>query len=223
MWGEEEPSRRSAGQLRASRTCQPVRGIMLHPKPFWGNWWMRLVCLIYGHSWQYPWGPGRRRCAGCLRRERVARSGEWKVDRRPRVWWGSRPPHNERKQAKPRCGRVDLRPGQGLVCSHGRLKVEKASQRHWRSYGDAPLPTGEQALSKPFAAFPSWYLRLVCARCGQERMINEVHAPRRDLPLRTIIDRARHDGCGGRAGRAELLTGVAGASGRPVRRIVLDG
>jgi hypothetical protein len=31
----------------------------------------------------------------------------------------------------------------------------------------------------------------------------------------------RHDGCGGLPGRAELLTGVEGASSRPVRRIVL--
>jgi hypothetical protein len=31
----------------------------------------------------------------------------------------------------------------------------------------------------------------------------------------------RHDGCGGRAGNAELLSGVEGVSSRPVRRIVL--
>jgi hypothetical protein len=31
----------------------------------------------------------------------------------------------------------------------------------------------------------------------------------------------RHDGCGGRAARAELLTGIDGASSRLVRRIVL--
>jgi hypothetical protein len=30
----------------------------------------------------------------------------------------------------------------------------------------------------------------------------------------------RHDGCGGGAGRAELLTGINGVSSRPVRRIV---
>ena len=41
------------------------------------------------------------------------------------------------------------------------------------------------------------------------------------MPIRTILDRMRHDGCGGRAGRAELITGVEAASGRPVRRIVL--
>ena len=39
--------------------------------------------------------------------------------------------------------------------------------RNWRSYGDAPLPTGAEALDQPFAAFPSWYLRIVCARCGR--------------------------------------------------------
>jgi hypothetical protein len=30
----------------------------------------------------------------------------------------------------------------------------------------------------------------------------------------------RHDGCGGRKGRAELLTGIEGVSSRPVRKIV---
>jgi hypothetical protein len=30
----------------------------------------------------------------------------------------------------------------------------------------------------------------------------------RQMLIRDIIDRMRHDGCGGRAGRAELLTGV---------------
>ena len=28
-------------------------------------------------------------------------------------------------------------------------------QRHWRSYGNDPLPTGAEALDEPFAAFPS--------------------------------------------------------------------
>jgi len=31
----------------------------------------------------------------------------------------------------------------------------------------------------------------------------------------------RHDDCGGRAARMELLTGIEAASSRPVRRIVL--
>ena len=42
-----------------------------------------------------------------------------------------------------------------------------------------------------------------------------------DKLIREILDRMRHDGCGGRAGKAELLTGIEGATSRPVRRIVL--
>ena len=38
--------------------------------------------------------------------------------------------------------------------------------------------------------------------------------------IRDDLDRMRHDGCGGRPGMAELLTGIDGSS-RPVRRIVL--
>jgi hypothetical protein len=52
-------------------------------------------------------------------------------------------------------------------------------------------------------------------------MVNEAHARWRDRSLRDIIARMRHDGCGGRAGKAELLTGIEGVSSRPVRNIVL--
>jgi hypothetical protein len=41
------------------------------------------------------------------------------------------------------------------------------------------------------------------------------------MPIRVLLARARHDGCGGRAGRVELLTGIDGVGSRPVRRIVL--
>jgi len=39
--------------------------------------------------------------------------------------------------------------------------------------------------------------------------------------LSDILKRMRHDGCGGHALKADLLTGIEGASSRPVRRIVL--
>jgi hypothetical protein len=53
-------------------------------------------------------------------------------------------------------------------------------------------------------------------------MHNESHAVRwRNRLLADILKRMRHDGCGGQAARAELLTGIEGASSRPVRRIVL--
>ena len=39
-------------------------------------------------------------------------------------------------------------------------------KRHWRSYGDEPLPSAKEALDEPFSAFPSWFLRIECDRCG---------------------------------------------------------
>jgi hypothetical protein len=95
-------------------------------------------------------------------------------------------------------------------------------RRHWRSYGAEPLPAPAEALQQPLAAFPSWFLRITCDRCGKDRMINEAHAAGwRELRLNEILARMRHDGCGGSAGKAELLTGVEGVSSRPVRCIVL--
>jgi len=38
-------------------------------------------------------------------------------------------------------------------------------QRHWPSYGTDPLPTPQEALGEPFAAFPSWFRRIECDRC----------------------------------------------------------
>jgi hypothetical protein len=54
-------------------------------------------------------------------------------------------------------------------------------------------------------------------------MYNEVHMTehQRGMVLRVLLSRMRHDGCGGRPARAELLTGIDGVSSRPVRRIVL--
>ncbi len=55
-------------------------------------------------------------------------------------------------------------------------------------------------------------------------MHNEAHATFwRHRTLREILARMRHDGCGGRAAKAELLTGIEGVSAHPVRRIVLRG
>jgi hypothetical protein len=97
--------------------------------------------------------------------------------------------------------------------------------KHWRSYGAAPLPSGPEALGQPLAAFPSWFLRIECDRCHKVRMVNEAHvtAAQRGLTLRNFLARARHEGCGGRAAKAVLLTGVESASSGPVRKIVLLG
>ena len=99
------------------------------------------------------------------------------------------------------------------------MTARPVPHRHWRSYGDDPLPPPAEALVEPFSAFPSWFLRITCDRCGKDRMISETHtsAAQRDLPLREIIARMRHDGCGGRAGEVVLETGIDVTSSRPVR------
>jgi hypothetical protein len=82
---------------------------------------------------------------------------------------------------------------------------------------------GAGATARPFRAFPSWFMRITCDRCGKDRMLNEAHSAQGYMLIRDIIARMRHDGCGGRPSRVELLTGIEGASSRPVRRIVLIG
>jgi hypothetical protein len=97
------------------------------------------------------------------------------------------------------------------------MKPRPVPARHWRSYGDAPLPSGREALDQPFSAFPSWFLRITCDRCGKVTMLNEANAKgqRREMPIRDLLARTRHDGCGGRAGQVEpRLASVASASGR---------
>jgi hypothetical protein len=76
-------------------------------------------------------------------------------------------------------------------------------------------------MGEPFAAFPSWFLRIECDRCGKVQMVSEAHMKWGAMPIRDIIARKRHDGCGGLAGKAELLTGVETVSSRPMRKIVL--
>jgi hypothetical protein len=49
------------------------------------------------------------------------------------------------------------------------MTVRPIPARHWRSYGDDPLPSGREALDEPFRAFPSWYMRITCDRCGKDR------------------------------------------------------
>jgi len=52
-------------------------------------------------------------------------------------------------------------------------------------------------------------------------MHNESHVRWRNRTQADILARMRHEGCGGRAARAELLTGIEAASSRPVQRIAL--
>jgi hypothetical protein len=93
-------------------------------------------------------------------------------------------------------------------------------KRHSRSYGDEPLPTGREALDEPLAAFPSWFMRITCDRCGKDCMLNEGHTPERQraMPIRDIIARMRPDGCGGRGREGGVADRHRGRE-QPARRI----
>ena len=89
----------------------------------------------------------------------------------------------------------------------------------------APIafPAWTRHWQRRLRAFPSWFLRIECARRGREKYMAETHATlagHGDRIIGEIIERMRHDGSGGQVGLVELLTGIPGAS-RPVRRIVL--
>ena len=95
-----------------------------------------------------------------------------------------------------------------------------AVQRRWRPNGTRPLPSADEALRLPFRAFPSWYLRIECARGSQARMLAEPHTRRRDMLVSDLLA-DRHEGCGGRAAKAELRSTAERVGGRPVRWIML--
>ena len=67
------------------------------------------------------------------------------------------------------------------------MTARPVPQRHWRSYGTDPLPTAQEALQQPMRAFPSWFLRLKCDRCGKVQMVNEAHAPWGKRTIRNIL------------------------------------
>ena len=85
--------------------------------------------------------------------------------------------------------------------------LAKPPERYWRSYGPDPLATGAEAMDEPFAAFPSWLIRITCDRCGKDRMFAETHFAQRDMRLREIIQRM----CATMA----VAAGQGGSSWRP--------
>ena len=90
-------------------------------------------------------------------------------------------------------------------------------KRHWRSYGDEPLPTGREALDEPLAAFPSWFMRITCDRCGKDRMLNEAHTPAGSAPCRSATSSpgcATTAAAAGQGGRSCSPASRAPAAGR---------
>ena len=39
-----------------------------------------------------------------------------------------------------------------------------------------PVRHGRSDGTEPFAAFPAWFLRIECDRCGNVQIVNEAHA-----------------------------------------------
>jgi hypothetical protein len=48
-------------------------------------------------------------------------------------------------------------------------------RRYWHSFGSDLLPSSREALAEPFAAFPSWFLRIECERCQPRTIVIHEH------------------------------------------------
>jgi hypothetical protein len=53
------------------------------------------------------------------------------------------------------------------VAKLARVGRHERGQAPLGSDGSEPLPSGAEAMGEPFAAFPSWFLRIACDRCGK--------------------------------------------------------
>jgi hypothetical protein len=65
----------------------------------------------------------------------------------------------------------------------------RTARRNAKQHQGQPraLPAPAEALERPLWAFPSWFQRIECERCGKVQLINEVHMQKRHLPLRIIL------------------------------------
>ena len=168
------------------------------------------------HDHRHLCTPGRSGRGNARRRRRHARDRTWgkkapvaaaNDDRKSAIVTAKNPPRRRfadvpdmTPEPPRRCSRCALARA-GAPRARG-MTGRPVPRRHWRSYGTEPLPTGSEAMDEPLSAFPSWFMRITCDRCGKDRMLSVTHATaaQRDLPIRDIIARMRHDGCGGRAG-----------------------
>ena len=105
-----------------------------------------------------------------------------------------------------------------LLCAERTVEQDVESRGHGAGEGvpGAHDPTGQRTAASRPILLPGAATRI-------DRMFSETHAAQCDMLIREILKRMRHDGCGGRPGRVELLTNIEGASSRPVRKIVLIG
>ena len=91
------------------------------------------------------------------------------------------------------------------------MTTRPVPQRHWRTHGNDPLPTPAEALAEPFAAFPRWFLRITCDRCGQQRMFSETRSAQRDMLINSTWRRENSDASGGQPAASSPASCVAAA------------
>ena len=89
------------------------------------------------------------------------------------------------------------------------------------AYGDDP--TAREALDEPLVAFPSWFMRITCDRCGKDRMLNGVQLRSDSAPCRSARSSpacaTTAAGAGGVAHRHRGRQQPAGATDRAARRL----
>jgi hypothetical protein len=134
--------------------------------------------------------PGQRRQPSIRRRLRASRHslppspgrGSSRRHARPRRVFSARC-----RTSTPRSTSVEVMPLSSCFeksCAGPQAMAgRKPPERYWHSFGDA-LPPGAEAMHEPFAAFPSWLMRIRCDRCGKDRFLVETHFDRRDMLLR---------------------------------------
>jgi hypothetical protein len=58
-----------------------------------------------------------------------------------------------------------------------REMVRRADRDAAAALAQLPVANASRSVGEPSAAFPSWFLRITCDRCGKDRVLNETHTP----------------------------------------------
>jgi hypothetical protein len=125
-------------------------------------------------------------------------------------------------RAAAQSGRAEI-PRRGSAAVRGRDAARCRSSARADDAAGAPLPSPRRPSASRSRLSHRAPYGSSATGAGKVRILNEAHASdaQRATPLRVLLVRARHEGCGGQPGKAELLTSSEGARRRTARRIVL--
>ena len=94
--------------------------------------------------------------------------------------------------------------------------------RHWRSYGNDPLPTGAEALDEPFPRSRPGSCASPASAAGRSACSTRRTPAPRSAPCGSATSSTRCATTAAAAG-GRTLTGIEGVRSRPVQKIVLRG